>query len=391
MKKTVPGTDGDLKSDVLFRTVFESSADALFIMEDDHFIECNSATLQIFKCKRKDIIGQTPYKFSPEYQPDGRSSKKAAIEKINAALAGEPQFFEWEHKRLDGELFPTEVRLNRFIINDRIMIQASVHDITKRKQIEKELITAKEKAVESDRLKSAFLANMSHEIRTPMNAIIGFSDLLNDPENSEKEKQFYIKTIQQRSEDLLSIINNILDISKIEAGQMPLNLQKTNLEDVIREVRQTARITWIDSGVRTISFNTDLQLSPDHLIITTDPGKLKQILNNLLNNAFRHTEKGEITLGCRQKDPKTCLFSVADTGVGIPTEKQSVIFERFRQVDDSLNRKHSGTGLGLSISKGLVELLGGTIWLESEPGKGTTFYFTVPANYGQKLPAFENS
>jgi len=269
---------------------------------------------------------------------------------------------------------------NAYNQNDVQVLENIANELSQfieRKQFEEELISAKEKAEESDRLKSAFLANMSHEIRTPMNAIIGFSELLNDPNNTEEDKQFYINTIQQRSEDLLSIINNILDISKIEAGQMPLNLQKINLEELIQEVQQTTRVTWIDSGVRTISFNTDLQLSPDHLTITTDPGKLKQILNNLLNNAFRHTEKGEIVLRCKPQDSKTLLFSVADTGCGIPTEKQAIVFERFRQVDDSLNKKHSGTGLGLSISKGLAELLGGTIWFKSEPGKGSQFYFTV--------------
>ncbi|MCD6333668.1 MAG: PAS domain S-box protein, partial [Bacteroidales bacterium] len=211
---------------------------------------------------------------------------------------------------------------NAYNRNDKQILENIANELSQfieRKQVEEELISAKEKAEESDRLKSAFLANMSHEIRTPMNAIIGFSELLNDPNNTEEDKQFYINTIQQRSEDLLSIINNILDISKIEAGQMPLNLQKINLEELIQEVQQTTRVTWIDSGVRTISFNTDLQLSPDHLTITTDPGKLKQILNNLLNNAFRHTEKGEIVLRCKPQDSKTLLFSVADTGCGIPT------------------------------------------------------------------------
>jgi PAS domain S-box-containing protein len=241
-----------------------------------------------------------------------------------------------------------------------------------------ELAAARDRAMESDQLKSAFLANMSHEIRTPMNAIIGFSDLLNNPDLPTAKQQQFTRTIRQRSYDLLALINDILDISKIEAGQMTLTEESGNLEELIADVYNTFKTVWCVSGKSEVKLKYKNHLSARENRIITDRGRLRQILSNLIGNAFKFTTEGSITIGCHMGKNQMLEFSVKDTGIGITPDKQSIIFDRFRQADEIYSRQFGGTGLGLSISKGLVELMGGKIWVESEPGKGSDFCFAIP-------------
>lgn len=249
-----------------------------------------------------------------------------------------------------------------------------------RRRMEDELIKAKDKAEESDRLKSAFLANMSHEIRTPMNGILGFSNLLNDETLTPDAKKAYISIINSSANQLLTIINDIVDISKIEAGQLKIFKKESNITSLLeslflqfeREIslhptKSNLRISLLkDSNYPSVSF-------------TTDEVRLRQVLTNLLNNAIKFTESGSIELGYHCQEQGVLLFYVKDTGIGIVPEKQEVIFERFVQADNALTKQFGGTGLGLAISKGLVELLGGTIWVRSETGLGSTFYVEFPA------------
>jgi len=240
--------------------------------------------------------------------------------------------------------------------------------------INNELLLAKNKAEESDRLKTAFLANMSHEIRTPMNAIVGFADLLLKPGITYDKIEKYSKIININSHQLLSLINDIIDISKIESGQIQIYKKKTNINDILDELYNI---------FQPMAYNKNLilkihkSLLPHDAFIITDETKFKQIFINLLNNALKFTSSGEINFGYTKKDD-FIVFYVSDTGIGISPENYEIIFERFRQVDGSNTRKYGGAGLGLSISKALVELLGGKIWLESEENIGTTFYFTLP-------------
>lgn len=257
-------------------------------------------------------------------------------------------------------------------------------DITRLKNTELDLIKAKEKAEESDRLKTAFLQNMSHEIRTPMNAIMGFSGLLPSIDDKEKLK-YFSGIINQRCEDLLNIINDILDISKIESGQFPVILEECDLNELFTELQTFFIENQKRIGKNHINFSLKASCEPYHTTIITDKGKLKQIFINLIGNAFKFTDNGKIEGGCKYDKDNNLVFYVEDTGVGIAREHHLRIFDRFSQVSTKIETNMGGTGLGLSIVKGLVDLLGGQIYLESELGKGSLFYFSIPFNVSQKL------
>jgi len=247
-------------------------------------------------------------------------------------------------------------------------------DISERKKMEKELITAKEKAEESDRLKSAFLANMSHEIRTPLNSILGFSDLLTESDLDPLMRSEFADLINSSGNNLLAIINDVLDISKIEAGQIVLVEMPVNAQKLISEIQK-------EYSYKANSKNIELRLASnthlDNIILISDEMRIKQVLINFVGNALKFTEKGYIEIGVKLTN-QTIQFHVKDTGIGIAKEFHEKVFDRFRQVEASPSRKYGGNGLGLAITKNLGELLGGKIWLESVPNRGSTFYFALP-------------
>jgi PAS domain S-box-containing protein len=249
-------------------------------------------------------------------------------------------------------------------------------DVTDRKHLEGELIKAKEKAEESDKLKTAFLQNMSHEIRTPLNGIIGFSSLLDLEHNSKEERHEYIDIIKKSGERLIEIVNNVLDVSQIQAGQVKINKKEVNLNSIFSNVlsffAQLAK-------EKNISLNYHNQ-EDRNITINTDGAKLNQILTNLINNAIKFTKRGSIDFGYEIKD-NMMEFYVKDTGIGISEDFFAKLFDRFTQQDLSLTRGYEGAGLGLAICKGLVTLLGGSIWMESVVDQGTTFFFTLPYKY----------
>jgi len=260
--------------------------------------------------------------------------------------------------------------------NKPLKMIGTILDVTDRKQAEVNLIEAKYKAQESDRLKSAFLANMSHEIRTPMNGILGFIDLLKGSDFTGEQQQEFIHIIHQSGQKMLNLLNEIIEISKIESGEMGISISETNINENIQYIYNFFKPEVEKKGLQ---FSISNALPAEAAIVRTDSMKVHSILMNLVNNAIKFTNKGFIECGCKKKD-KLLEFFVKDTGQGIDPEQKELIFERFRQGSEGLTKISEGAGLGLSISKAFVKMLGGTIWLESEIGKGSTFYFTIACN-----------
>ena len=262
---------------------------------------------------------------------------------------------------LPGLNLPVYLHLSGIAENRKDNCLITAVDITERKQAEQELLIAKEHAEESDHLKSAFLANMSHEIRTPMNGVLGFAELLKEPKLSGEEQKKYIDIIQRSGTRLLGIINDIIDISKIEAGQMGASFSETNVNEKIEETYNFFKQQTNQKGIH---FSCKTPLPSIQSVIKTDGEKLSAILTNLVNNAIKFTHSGSIEFGYVQRDG-LLEFYVKDTGIGINRAQKEIIFERFRQGGRQLAENIEGTGLGLSISKAYVEMMGGKIKVES--------------------------
>jgi PAS domain S-box-containing protein len=317
----------------------------------------------------EDIIGRSMYDFYSDHLV-----REAIVEALKKD--GSINDFEIILIIRDGTLIPCSISAKMtFDVNGNPeKIIGSLRNITERKKVEEELIRAKDKAEESDRLKTAFLHNISHEIRTPMNAIVGFSTLLSEPDGDVQSRQSYTEVIMQSSDHLLSIITDIVDISNIEANLVKAVKNDVNVNTILKSVfnkycLQAARMNL------ELSFFPDL--SDSDAVILTDGTKLTQILSNLVNNAFKFTAEGFIRFGYLVKND-FLEFYVTDTGIGIPEEHYSLIFDRFYKVENSKSSMFEGTGLGLAISKAYVELIGGRIWVSSEVGTGSSFFFTIP-------------
>jgi len=257
------------------------------------------------------------------------------------------------------------------------LVLTIIRDVTELKQAMKDLKQAKEKAEESDQLKSAFLANMSHEIRTPMNSIIGFSNLLNQGGLEEHLRELYVNRIITNSELLLALITDIIDLAKIESGQLPIIYGRIRISELLKEVEQYAHDEILRLQKENLEVVTALEIRDGEF--ETDVIRIVQVLKNLINNAIKFTEEGRIEIGCQKGDSEQSIrFYVKDTGIGISEDHFELIFDQFRQLDGSNTRKFSGTGLGLTICKNMVNLLGGRIWVESGPGKGACFLVEHP-------------
>jgi signal transduction histidine kinase len=230
-----------------------------------------------------------------------------------------------------------------------------------------------ERAKMSDQLKSAFLANMSHEIRTPLNAIVGFSSLLTEQEIVEDDKQKFMDQILRNSDYLLSLIEDIIDVSKIESNQLTVTIRNFDVIPHIHQVIQTFQLGMPANKNVIVAANLEMT----SLFIKIDPVRFEQIIRNLLSNAVKFTEKGLIELSCK-KEKDFYIFAVKDSGIGIHIEHQKIIFDRFMKIENNKQHLYRGTGIGLFLSKQLVEMFGGEIWVESVVGKGSTFYFTIP-------------
>ncbi|MDO9511253.1 MAG: PAS domain S-box protein [Bacteroidales bacterium] len=372
------------QSEKRFRLLFQKANDGIIFMQGEKFLMVNDTCLKQFgMAHNEEMKGYTPFDFSPLRQSDGQLSSEKGRFYIQKALAGKPQSFDWIHCRKDGTEFYADISLNSIEIEDEKFVLAVVRDISLRKKAEEALIKAMHKAEESDRLKSAFLANMSHEIRTPMNGIIGFSELLVTQNVGESEKQRYVQIINDNANQLLLLINDILDISKMETGLLAVSYAQVSSFTLLSELHEFFGNHILLLSKPDLNFEIDWIEEESDIILNTDLARLRQVLSNLIMNALKYTDTGYIKIGLTKMDGYA-RFCVQDTGRGISKEKLDHIFERFVQAEDS-DRLKGGTGLGLTISKGLVELLGGKIWVESELTKGSNFCFTIPLLSGQQL------
>lgn len=374
---------------LLFETIFDNApiGIALFEGQSGKFLKINKSYCELLGYLKNEMIGLD---FMHISYPEDLPNDLANMEKLRN---GEINHFAME-KRLyskSGKVIHTKLTVVPLWFS---MWQTETHlsivqDITNDKkmiaQLEKnnfELLKAKEKAEESDRLKSAFLANMSHEIRTPMNGILGFTDLLLDSDLSSEEKENYIKIVHKSGQRMLNTVNDIIEISKIEAGLVELRYEVTDFNKKVEELIQFFTPEANGKGLKII---LEKLLPEEKKYLFTDQNKLYSILTNLIKNAIKYTKAGTITIGCQFNEP-VIEFHISDTGIGIPKHRQEAIFNRFEQADIEDTRVFEGSGLGLAIAKSYVEMLGGNIWVESEEanlpaGKagGSTFYFSLPA------------
>jgi len=370
------------KEKVYFQRLFESSPAAIALLNiGGEVTRVNKEFVKMFGYSREELINRRLTDIIvPEVDKETVKKDYIGVREGRTISRKVVRF-----KKGNEEVFVSILSTPIEIEEGQLGIYLIYTDITKQKQYEEKLKLAKEKAEESDRLKTAFLNNLSHEVRTPMNAIVGFSELLTKEDHSFEERNKYLSAIGKSTRTLLDLINDIVDIAKIETGELNVNKQKFELNSLLDELKTQYASELKTLGKKRIELKV-IEGVKQELYFITDPLRLKQILTNLLSNAVKFTSKGYIEFGYIMKEETNELyFFIKDTGIGIDENDLEIIFERFRQVDVSSTRKHGGSGLGLSISKELVKLLGGEIGVESVPGKGTTFWFTLPME-GQKRP-----
>ncbi|MBI9037410.1 MAG: PAS domain S-box protein [Bacteroidales bacterium] len=341
------------------------------------FLEVNKAAEIITNSTKNDLIG---YSLLEKFPNMGKSPLVKGLKKVNTTgkdLHIPPFYYKDSVREGWRENYIYKLQSGEIVaiftdVSERLNAQQKL----KNQNID--LKIAKEKAEESDRLKSAFLANMSHEIRTPMNGILGFADLLREPEISGQEQEKYVDIIEDSGKRMLNIINDLIDISKVEAGQMEVNISETNINEQIEYLYTFFKPEVENKGMKLSFSNT---LTKNEAIIETDKEKVYAILTNLIKNAIKYSNKGNIEFGYNLKKdsvPVEMEFYVKDTGIGIPENRQQAVFDRFVQADIEDKKAMEGAGLGLSICKAYVEMLGGKIWLESKERTGSQFYFTIP-------------
>ena len=355
-----------------YKDVVETTSDLITIVNSDGIISyVNYASTHFFGLSPEECIGRSAFDF---IHPDDKNFTKNNFDEWKRS--GNERFsFENRQVHVSGSVINAlwNIHIERKN-NEIIKITSIARDITELKKFEEELLLAKEKAIESDQLKSAFLANMSHEIRTPMNGILGFSQRLGQLDLPESKRKHYIDIIHNSGKQLISIIDDLIDISKIEANQLSIVITPVNVCEILNELET---IFASRMALKNNVLKLNLAKLEENCSVLTDENRLRQILINLIGNAFKFTNNGVIQYGFEIKN-NFIEFYVTDTGIGIPKEMQDKVFNRFTQVETEYSKIVGGTGLGLAISKSLVELLGGSIWLESEPAKGSTFFFTIP-------------
>ncbi len=360
------------ESEEMYRSLIENSGDAIYLLVNRNFEIINSEFERMFGYTYKEV-NHPDFDFSKLVSPESQGFLEERHKKV---LAGEKVSNRYEFTTVtkNGEKKEVEASVSYIEFKGKRATQGIIRDITEKKKMIEDLVAAKEKAEESDRLKSAFLANMSHEIRTPMNGIMGFTELLKEPQLTGKEKKKFIKIIQKSGERMLNTINNLIEISRIESGPLEIHFSQINLNSQMDYLKN---FFYPEAKKKGLKLSVHKELPEEKAFIETDNEKLNSILMNLIKNALKYTNEGSIEFGYALKD-KMIEFYLKDTGIGIEKDRQKIVFDRFMQADMSLSKPYEGAGLGLSIAKAYVDMLGGKIWLDSEPGKGAHFFFTIP-------------
>ena len=380
-------------ANALQKAVFDAAHRISVIATDENGVIrlFNAGAEKMLGYSASEVVGtQTPVIFHLQSEYDLRCQEMS--ERAERSISGIELFFEhvrqgifkereWTYVRKDGTKFPAELSVTGLYgpENEVVGFLCAATDIAERKKKEQEILEARRAAEESNRAKSAFLANMSHELRTPLNAIIGYSEMLQEDAEDEGQEDFIpdLKKIHAAGKHLLSLINDILDLSKIEAGKVELLIEPFDLPDLVKEVVSTVQ-PLVEKKYNTLKASCAEEIGT----VTGDITRMRQILFNLISNAAKFTENGEISMTVLpevKEGRKWISVSVSDTGIGMTPEQARGIFEPFTQADSSTTKQYGGTGLGLTISKRFCEMMGGSIQVESEQGKGTTFIVMIPA------------
>lgn len=357
------------ESEQIYSSIFQSNQTVMMVLDPENrtIVEVNQAAIDFYGYALEEMVGM-------KMEMINISGEEVVTSAITSVRDNQVKYFIFKHRLANSELKDVEVYSERILLNGEERLFSIIHDISELKKTQAELIIAKNLAEESDRLKSSFLANMSHEIRTPMNGIIGFTELIKEENLSEEERKHFIGIIDKSGKHLLNIINDVIDISKIESDQIVATLNLFNINETIDylynfflpEIKQ-----------RGLEIDYHKSLPNTKAILNSDQDKVNAILTNLVKNAIKFTPTGRVDYGYRVLE-NYLEFYVKDTGVGIREKDQTGIFKRFQQAEDRMMKKTEGSGLGLAICKAYVELLGGKIWVESEISKGSIFYFTIP-------------
>ncbi len=376
------------RSEERFKALHNASFGGIAIHDKGRILDCNQGLVDKTGYSMDELIGMNGLELIAE------NCREFVMKKI---IAGYDKPYQTTGLRKNGEEYPLRLEGRNIPFRDTQVRVVEFRDITdtKRaeleikqkneelantleriKKINSELEEAKERAEESDRLKTAFLSNLSHEIRTPMNGILGFADLLSMEGLTAEDQQDYVRIIKQSGERMLSLINDLIDISHIETGQIKITQKEVNINQLLDRVFAFFKPLAEQNG---LDLALEKELQEKDSFLRTDPTRIEQVLTNLIGNAIKFTKQGEISFGYKQTQNQL-RFWIKDTGRGIPPDMTEAVFERFRQVDDSTFREEEGSGLGLAISKSIVELLGGEIGVVSKIGSGSEFYFALPMN-----------
>lgn len=397
-------TDALRESELRYKAIYEASRDAIMILvPGKRFINANPATVKLFGCKNeKEFCSKTPADLSPELQPDGTLSSLKADKMTAKAMKKGAHFFEWTHKKVDGKVFFAEVVLVKMLLKGEHVLHATVRDVTRHKIADEKLKKQKAMLAEQtwglkktnegikllykeleeknrrleklDELKTQFLSTVSHELRTPLTITKEGINLILDriPGDINKKQEEVLNMSRNNIDRLTRIINDLLDISKIESGKMELSKQPVDLNKIVND---TASFFAPAAEKKHIYIKVDMP--GKGLKVSADADKLAQVFTNLVGNAMKFTERGGITISAKVKDNRI-ECAVSDTGPGIAEKDLNSAFDKFQQLGSTAMNKEKGTGLGLSIAKSIVEMHNGSMWAESKTGRGTRIVFVLP-------------